>query len=329
MTADQDWLIAEVLSGLLGESNSALSPHDIGVDSMMSSADADADDSGSRERQGEPQDAGGEVSPLTLRHDDGMDFDGEATGRETQQNGLVVHNPSQEIDGEEADAAESEVSDHDMDITPEKPPVKKPGAKNVPSQQSSINRPRKRRRILKNDNDEGDAMSDLESSSGTRANPIDVDLYISMWEPTTVKEFVSIFHWSFSKGSHQGSFWQVEVQEPNFVNSKTLRRFKCDTEIRAFDANGGEHRFTPECHVSCSVSWKSSPITTSFSLTVALLKSNSSSITLTQVILKGNHFISQIPKRLVSTLFPLWIFKACQHDKFKIDFAANILSLPA
>lgn len=38
-----------------------------------------------------------------------------------------------------------------------------------------------------------------------------------------------------------------------------VRRFKCDTEVRAFDADGMEHRFTPECHVCYSLSWKSSP----------------------------------------------------------------------
>jgi hypothetical protein len=47
--------------------------------------------------------------------------------------------------------------------------------------------------------------------------------------------------------------------KPNFVSADTVPRFRFDTEVRAFDANGGEHRFTPECHVSHPVSCTSSP----------------------------------------------------------------------
>jgi hypothetical protein len=50
----------------------------------------------------------------------------------------------------------------------------------------------------------------------------------------------------------------------DFQKSDTVRRFKFDAEVRAFDANGGEHRFTPECHVSYSVCYKSSPINQEF-----------------------------------------------------------------
>jgi len=70
-----------------------------------------------------------------------------------------------------------------MDITPEN--SKKPGAKNCP-----VTRPRKRPRISTrsaNDSDESD-----ESNSGTCKNPIDIDLYMSMWEHRTSKDFVSI-----------------------------------------------------------------------------------------------------------------------------------------
>lgn len=34
----------------------------------------------------------------------------------------------------------------------------------------------------------------------------------------------------------------------------TVPRFKGSYEVKAFDADGGEHRFIPECHVSYSVS---------------------------------------------------------------------------
>lgn len=33
----------------------------------------------------------------------------------------------------------------------------------------------------------------------------------------------------------------------------TLRRVKHDAEVRAFDADGNEHRFTPEAHVSLAI----------------------------------------------------------------------------
>ena len=61
------------------------------------------------------------------------------------------------------------------------------------------------------------------------------------------------------------SFWQVEVQ-PNFVKASTVPRIKFDTEVRAFDANGTEHRFIPECHVSYSASCISSPNNLGFQL---------------------------------------------------------------
>ena len=50
----------------------------------------------------------------------------------------------------------------------------------------------------------------------------------------------------------------------DFQKSDTVFRFKFDTEVRAFDADGGEPRFTPEYHVSYSVCYKSSPINQEF-----------------------------------------------------------------
>ena len=54
-------------------------------------------------------------------------------------------------------------------------------------------------------------------------------------------------------------FWQVPTREHDFVKNDKVSRCKFDTEIRAFDVNGGEHRFTPECHVSYPLCCKSSP----------------------------------------------------------------------
>ena len=41
--------------------------------------------------------------------------------------------------------------------------------------------------------------------------------------------------------------------EVSFVKRDTLRRVKHDAEVRAFDADGNEHRFTPEAHVSLAI----------------------------------------------------------------------------
>lgn len=73
------------------------------------------------------------------------------------------------------------------------------------------------------------------------------------------------------------------MSEPNFVHTK-VPMFKFDTEIRAFDADGAEHRFTPKCHVSYSVCWKSSSDYQCFSSRPVLLSSKRSSIYLKQDI---------------------------------------------
>jgi hypothetical protein len=129
------------------------------------------------------------------------------------------------------DSDEEAESDHEMDTDKTKKPgagnssLKKPGAKNPPSlKHSSAKHPRKHTRSKNyghegdssSNSDEGDSSSNSDegdssskSNSGTRVNPINVDLYVSRWEPATVKkEFVSIFHSSFSMGSHSfGRLW--------------------------------------------------------------------------------------------------------------------------
>ena len=93
----------------------------------------------------------------------------------------------------------------EMDVEPmsQKAPLKK---RKQPSQQ----RPRKRRRVSKKVEEEEE--DDLEDESpedtpishlkaGTSVNPIDVDLFVSKWEPVTPTEVVSVFHMSFSVSS--------------------------------------------------------------------------------------------------------------------------------
>lgn len=48
-------------------------------------------------------------------------------------------------------------------------------------------------------------------------------------------------------------FWQVKVDNLSFEKKDVLHRFKCDIQLRAFDAEGIEHCFTPEFHVSSSI----------------------------------------------------------------------------
>ena len=58
----------------------------------------------------------------------------------------------------------------------------------------SVNRPVKRRRIVLSPSDDGE-----NSDSNSESHEVtDVDLYASLWEPSLVKDLVSIFHSSFS-----------------------------------------------------------------------------------------------------------------------------------
>ena len=60
----------------------------------------------------------------------------------------------------------------------------------------SVNRPVKCRRIVLSPSDDGE-NSDSNSSMESH-EVINVDLYASLWEPSLVKDLVSIFHFSFS-----------------------------------------------------------------------------------------------------------------------------------
>jgi hypothetical protein len=103
-------------------------------------------------------------------------------------------------DEEEELSDEEDESSKQMEVEPtsqKPPPVIK---RKLPSHQ----RPRKHRRVSKKEV-EDDALEDdspedepFQSKVGTRVNPIDVDLFVSKWEPVTAKEIVSMFHISFS-----------------------------------------------------------------------------------------------------------------------------------
>jgi hypothetical protein len=43
---------------------------------------------------------------------------------------------------------------------------------------------------------------------------------------------------------------QVQTEKISLDKGVCPDKIKCDTELRAFDAEGNEHRFTPEFHVS-------------------------------------------------------------------------------
>jgi hypothetical protein len=65
----------------------------------------------------------------------------------------------------------------------------------LPRESLSIKRITKRRRLASSDSEnDSDDTFPPPISHGTHEEPIDVDLYTSLWEPITIKEFVSQFH---------------------------------------------------------------------------------------------------------------------------------------
>jgi hypothetical protein len=58
----------------------------------------------------------------------------------------------------------------------------------------TLRRPIKRPRVIFSPEISSEEEAPLPpNNEGTKANPIDVDLYVSPWEPTTVQEFVRLF----------------------------------------------------------------------------------------------------------------------------------------
>ena len=186
---------------------------------------------------------------------------------------------------------------------------------------SPSKRPRKRRRRASTSSKSED---DERNAPETEAD--NFNLCASLWEAIPFTDIVSTIY-VFKNGIL--FFWQVNVPDINFQNQEHPR-FKFQTEIKAFDASGGEHRFTPECHVSgSSLLEVCLSITMEFSSRNVSHSLEHSSITLRPAISMGNLCTWKIPKSPCSTLFPLRSFKGCPRDNFKIDFASRILSLLA
>jgi hypothetical protein len=189
-----------------GEPQDHTDPTLVNDDVMANSMDADGGLRGLDERQGEPQDRTGPA----LVNDDAMDtnFDGEPDGRDTDQSGSATHADAIDAhaskglvvvdsDGETESSGsdgetESSGSDgrDDMDTKLDK--------SEKAATPSPAKRPRKRPRLQTTPESDDGADLPSESKQGTRTNPIDVDLHFSMWEPTTLNDFVSIFYWSFN-----------------------------------------------------------------------------------------------------------------------------------
>ena len=173
-----------------GEPQDHTDPTLVNDDIMANSMDADGGLSGLDERQGEPQDLTGPA----LVNDDAMDTDsdGEPDSRDMDQSGSATHASKGLVVVDSDGETESSGSDgrDDMDMKLDK--------SEKAATPSPAKRPRKRPRILTTPESDDGADLPSESKEGTRTNPIDVDLHFSMWEPTTVNDFVSIFYWSFN-----------------------------------------------------------------------------------------------------------------------------------
>jgi hypothetical protein len=151
---------------------------------------------------------------------------GEVQGGEKMKVDMNYRDRNQESDSDEEDDAtqRSESSDEEaMDTTldvpkagttpgvklrrrpacmtahPRRPVAQKPVAQKPHPKRN----PRKRPRLAssKSGSDEENPAAEY-SGTGTRENPIDLDLYVSIWEPTTATESVSMCHLSRYTGSH-------------------------------------------------------------------------------------------------------------------------------
>jgi len=160
-------------------------PHDATGSSLVDDdpMDADPGDGGFGAQQEEPHNATG--FSLADDHPMDADLDGDDPGQGVpvkDTGATTVHsNPSKQTFTSKGDA-DSELTESDeTDTRPSTP------AKTSPP----TTRPRKRRRVSDRDND---IQSD--SNKGTCENPIDVDLHLSLWEPTVLSNLVSIVYWS-------------------------------------------------------------------------------------------------------------------------------------
>jgi hypothetical protein len=169
---------------------------------------------------------------------------------------------SMDADEDEEDGA-AYTSDHDMDATPEKKGMEsetsddfdahpkkihapKPKQHNSNSAKASqrSKRPRKRQR-------RASSSPEIQDDEDNTPEADSFNLCASLWEPTPFNDVVSTKYVFLECGLILS---QVVIPDRMFESRKQVQppRFKFQTDIRAFDASGGEHRFTPECHVSGS-----------------------------------------------------------------------------
>ena len=158
---------------------------------------------------GEPE------SPRSQEMDDGPEHVAEEDNEEDMDDG--PENSAQEDEEEDMDVKsgvwndpreddEDKLSEPDDEMDEPESPNKSP-LKQANTSSLIIKRPRKRRRIATDEenespeegNNEDDSLSEAEP--GTLENPF-VDLFVSKWEPRTVKQFVCIFHCSLLVKSH-------------------------------------------------------------------------------------------------------------------------------
>lgn len=164
---------------------------ELAVDSMMAS-DSDS--------PGHPFDH--ELPSLDIPFGDN-EVAGEVTAGTQQSTLNDYRSPAEQTDSDEENEASS--SDHDMDVTPIDSGIKKvpstktsskagSQAKTGPSREHKpLLRSRKRQRISSS-SDGSENESDEDDAGDSTSNPIDVDLYASIWEPAPATDPVSKLH---------------------------------------------------------------------------------------------------------------------------------------
>jgi len=108
------------------------------------------------------------------------------------------------------------------------------------------------------------------------------------------------------------------------MSSMTMKRLKGD-KLQAFDADGVEHAFTPEFHVSHEFNTLNIfQFTFSFSMIAQVSSFKNSLLALNKHIATDNRFTSPPLRIQRSTRFHLLTFKVCLHVQFKTNFTTSI-----
>jgi len=116
--------------------------------------------------------------------------------------------------------------------------------------QATSEQSRKRPRSKAKSKEEVEIEEERDSLPGGESadNPIDVDLYASLWQPVGLKEFVRAIIFSCQRYILT-SFVKVEGDEITFKMGKIPRKMPSEKPMRAFDAEGNQVTFTPCFHV--------------------------------------------------------------------------------